>query len=150
MKHILEYRKLFNADQDTDLAALKIAYRNLIKEWHPDKFANDEEKKAEAEIKSKSIIEAYHFLVSISAETHAENLEEYTQTTTTSGIDDFIYKGARLKITFQDGSAYEYFGVPRNVYNKLLISSALPRFARRHIFGTYLYRNVSKQTVNAD
>ncbi len=147
MKHILEYRKIFNADQDTDLATLKIAYRNLIKEWHPDKFANDEAKKQEAEIKSKSIIEAYHFLVSISEETHAANSEEYINTTTNSGIDDFLYKGQRLKITFQDGSIYEYFGVPKTIYNKLLISSALPRFARRHIFNTYLYRNVSKQTA---
>ena len=147
MKHVIEYRKLFNVDQDTDLAALKISYRNLMKEWHPDKFVADDEKKAEAEIKSKAIIEAYHFLVSISPETHATNLEEYTLTTTTSGIDDFIYKAQRLKITFQDGSVYEYIGVPRNIYNKLLTSSALPRFARRHIFDSYLYRNISKQTV---
>src|SRR5689334_4736790 len=118
MKRIIEHRKLFNITQDTDLAQLKTLYRNLMKEWHPDKFQDDAQK-AEAENRSKAIIEAYHFLVSISPETHTSNLEEYTATTTNAGIDDFVYKGQTLKVTFQDGSVYEYFGVPKNIYNKL-------------------------------
>ncbi len=147
MKRIVDYRKLFNITQETDLAQLKTIYRNLIKEWHPDKFVADDEKKAEAEVKSKTIIEAYHFLVSISPETHEANLEEYTTTTTTSGIDDFLYKGQTLKITFQNGSVYEYFGVPKNIYNKLLIATTLTRFAKRHIFHSYTFRNILKQTL---
>ena len=120
MKRITDYRKLFAITKDTDLAELKLIYRNLIKEWHPDKFTDNDTLKAEAEIKSKEIIEAYHFLVSISPETHASKLEDYTLTITNSGIDDFLYKGQTLKITFQDGSKYEYFGVPKNTYNKLI------------------------------
>jgi curved DNA-binding protein CbpA len=148
MKRIIDYRKLFNITQDDDLAKLKISYRSLMKEWHPDKFRDGDERMAEAEVKSKAIIEAYHFLVSISNETHASELEEYTLTTTTSGIDDFSYKGQTLKITFQNGSIYEYFAVPKNVYNKLINSSTLSRFARRHIFHSYVYRNISKQTLS--
>ena len=144
MKRIADYRKLFEITKDTDLAELKLIYRRLMKEWHPDKFAENDEKKEEAEIKSKRIIEAYHFLVSISPETHALNEKQYILTTTTSGIDDFYYKGQNLKITFQDGSVYEYFGVPKNVYTKLANSLTLSRFARRHIFGSYTYRNLSK------
>ncbi len=147
MKRVIDYRKLFNINSNTNLAELKIIYRNLMKEWHPDKFSEDEEQKASAEIKSKSIIEAYHFLVSISPETHTSNAEEYNLITNTSGIDDFLYKGQTLKITFQNGSVYEYFGVPKNVYNKLVNSSTVSRFARRHIFYSYTYRNVSKATV---
>ena len=147
MKRIVDYRKLFNITQETDLAQLKTLYRNLMKEWHPDKFIEDDEKKAEAEVKSKTIIEAYHFLVSISPETHEANLEEYTTTTTSSGIDDFLYKGQTLKITFQNGSVYEYFGVPKNIYNKLLIATTLTRFAKRHIFHSYTFRNILKQTL---
>ena len=116
MNRIINYRKLFDINQETDLGKLKIRYRNLMKEWHPDKFTDDDERKQEAEIKSKRIIEAYHFLVSISPETHALNAEAYTLTTTTSSIDDFVYKGQNLKITFQDGSVYEYFGIPKNIY----------------------------------
>lgn len=144
MNRIINYRKLFDITNEADLGKLKINYRNLMKEWHPDKFLENDERKEEAEIKSKRIIEAYHFLVSISPETHALNEEEYTLTTTTSVIEDFSYKGQNLKITFQDGSVYEYFGIPKNVYTKLVNSLTLSRFARRHVFYSYTYRNVSK------
>ncbi len=144
MKRIIDNRKLFGITKDTELAELKKIYRNLMKEWHPDKFKEGDVQILEAEIKSKTIIEAYHFLVSISTETHAQNIEEYTKTTETSGIDDFSYKGQTLKITFNDGSIYEYFSVPKNIYNKLINSPTQSRFARRHIFYSYTYRNVSK------
>jgi len=147
MKRIVDYRKLFNITQETDLAQLKIIYRNLMKEWHPDKFKEGDEQAAIAETKSKTIIEGYHFLVSISKETHALNLEKYTETISNSGINDFLYKGQNLKVTFNDGSIYEYLGVPKSIYVKLINSSTQARFARRHIFNSYIYRNVSKQTT---
>lgn len=146
MKRIIDHRKLFGITKDADLAQLKTIYRNLMKEWHPDKFQAGDERKSEAEIKSKEIISAYHFLVSISPETNKLNLEAYTNTINNSGIDDFTYKGQTLKVTFHDGSVYEYFGMPKNVYNKLLNSSTQARFARRHIFDSYTYRNVTKLT----
>lgn len=146
MKRITDYGKLFGTNKETDLAELKLIYRNLIKEWHPDKFADNETLKEQAELKSKEIIEAYHFLVSISPETHASTIKDYTLTTTGSGIEDYLYKGQTLKISFQDGSKYEYFGVPKNTYNKLVNSPNLARFARRHIFGSYIYRMVFKPT----
>ena len=147
MKRIIEYRKLFDVDQKADLNTLKTKYKKLIKEWHPDKFQEGDPKLKEAEVKSKSIIDAYHFLVSISPETHEQTLGEYTETITTNAIEDYQYKGLTLKVTFQNGSTYEYFGVQKNVYNKLNSSPTLARFARRHIFNSYVYRNVSKATV---
>jgi DnaJ-class molecular chaperone len=60
MKRINEYKKLFDVEADTELKQLKTTYRNLVKEWHPDKF-QDESDKAEAEHKSRQIIDAYHF-----------------------------------------------------------------------------------------
>jgi DnaJ-class molecular chaperone len=147
MKRIVEYRKLLNITPETDLGGLKSTYRNLMKECHPDKFIGDDERKVEAEDKSKMIIEAYHFLVSISPETQAFNLASYSQTTSTCIIEDHTYKGQTLTITFQDGSVYEYFGIPKNIYNKFLNSSNLARFAKRHIYNSYTYRVVSKQTV---
>jgi len=149
MKRIIESRKLFNITKDADLTELKGLYRNLMKEWHPDKFVNNQERSEEAALKSKEIIEAYHFLISISPETHSKNTEEYQDTITNSGIDDFQYKGQTLKVIFQNGSVYEYFSVQKNTYNKLINSSAITRFARRHIFDSHTYRMVSKQTENA-
>ena len=146
MKRVNTYRKLLNATADTDLAQLKSTYRNLIKEWHPDKIQDDDERKAEAEIKSKEIIAGYHFLVSIAPETIAQNLEEYKRVTTTAYVEDFEHKGQNLKITFQGGSVYEYLGVPKSIYIKMVNSPTITRFAKRHIFNSYIYRNIGKET----
>lgn len=144
MKRVNAYKKLFNVDQNIDLKQLKTTYRNLVKEWHPDKFQNDQEKLVEAEAKSREIIDAYHFLVSIAPETIAANLEEYQITTTESGIADFKHKGLLLEISFLDGTTYEYFGVPRNVFQKFVNSDKQYRFAKRSIFNSYLYRKSKK------
>ncbi|MFA9388768.1 MAG: KTSC domain-containing protein [Prolixibacteraceae bacterium] len=144
MKRINEYKKLFNVEKEPDLKHLKSTYRNLVKEWHPDKFQEGHEKAVEAEVKSRQIIEAYHFLVSIAPETKAANLEEYQTTINTSGIEDFKHKGLLLQVTFLDGSCYEYFGVPKSVYIKLINSDKQLRFAKRNIFNTYLYRKSKK------
>ena len=80
-------------------------------------------------------------------ETIAATLEEYTKTTTTSNIADINYKGKRLRIDFTDGSGYEYYGVPENTFSKLINADSQGRFARRHIYTSFLYRNVSKLGV---
>lgn len=143
MKRINEYKKLFDVEADTDLKTLKSTYRNLVKEWHPDKFQEDDDK-TEAELKSRQIIDAYHFLVSIAPETIAANREEYDQTITESNIADYRHKGLLLEVTFLDGTTYEYFGVPKNMYIKMVNTDKLMRFARRNIFNTYLYRKTKR------
>ena len=144
MKLINDYRKLLAVTKDAELKELKTVYRNLMKDFHPDKFVNDEAGKIAAEEKSKTIIEAYHFLVSIAPETIAASKEQYTQTITTAGIEDFQYKGQTLSVTFSDGNNYEYFDVPKSVYQNLVNAPTQARFARRHIFNSYVYRSVSK------
>lgn len=146
MKRINEYKKLFSVEKNIELKALKSTYRNLVKEWHPDKFQDGDPQKEAAEIKSRQIIDGYHFLVSIAPETKAANLEEYTATISESGIADYQHKGMLLEITFLDGTTYEYFGVPKNIYIKMVNSDKLNRFAKRNIFNSYLYRK-SKKTL---
>ena len=104
MKLINDYRKLLAVTKDAELKELKTVYRNLMKDCQPDKFVNDEAAKLAAEEKSKTIIEAYHFLVSIAPETIAASAEQYAQTITAAGIEDFQYKGQTLRVTFTDGS----------------------------------------------
>ena len=72
--------------------------------------------------------------------TKAKYLEEYTKTSTVSGISDFQHKGLLLEITFSDGTTYEYFGVQKTVYQKFVNSDKQMRFAKRNIFNSYLYR----------
>jgi hypothetical protein len=144
MKRINEYKKLFNVEQDTDLKKLKTTYRSLVKEWHPDNFQEGDSMIAEAELKSRQIIDAYHFLVSIAPETIAANEEEYNNTISESNIADFRHKGLLLEVTFLDGTTYEYFGIPKNVYIKMVNSDKQLRFAKRNIFNSYLYRKSKK------
>lgn len=147
MRKVIEYRKLLGVDKAVTLSELKSLYRNFMKEYHPDKIQDDELQKLDAEEKSKRIIEAYHFLVSIAPETIAANLSDYINTTTHSNIADIQYAVKRLRIDFTDGSAYEYFGVPENTYVKLINADSQGRFARRHIYTSFLYRNITKSAL---
>jgi len=143
MKRINEYKKLFNVEPDTDLKALKTTYRNLVKEWHPDKFAENDELATEAELKSRQIIDGYHFLVSIAPETIAANENEHISSADT-GIADFKLKGQLLEVSFMDGSTYEYFGVSKNIFTRFVNADKQLRFAKRNIFNSYLYRRAKK------
>lgn len=149
MKKIVDYRKFLEVTEAADLQELKNVYRSLMKKWHPDKFQDSEESKLDAEEKSKYIIEAYHFLVSIAPETRKQSLAEYTATINDSNIADFEYKSQVLKVSFYDGNEYEYFDVPKAVYVKLVNADSRGRFARRHIFNSYVYRSVNKLVATA-
>ena len=98
MKRIGEHRKLLGVEKTATLKDLKVIYRNTMKESHPDKFVNDEAGKLEAEEKSKTVIEAYHFLVSINPETQEKYKEEYTETIAKSNVQDFYHEKQILKI----------------------------------------------------
>jgi DnaJ-class molecular chaperone len=149
MRKIVDYRKILGVDKNAELQELKTVYRSLMKNWHPDKFTESAESKLEAEEKSKSIIEAYHFLVSIAPETRLQTLDDYNLTTSSIGIADFEYHGQVLTVKFGDGNEYEYFDVPRAVYIKLVNADSPGRFARRHIYNNYIYRSTSKRVAMA-
>ena len=51
-----------------------------------------------------------------------------------------------LEITYTDGSAYEYFGVTKQVYVKMNNSPKLSRFAKRSIYTKFPYR-MTKRTL---
>lgn len=144
MKRINQYKKLFQIEDQIELGALKSTYRSLVKQWHPDKFQDDDPMKAEAELMGRQIVDGYHFLVSIAPETKDATLQEYQQTIMECGITDFKHKGLLLEITFSDGSTYEYFGVNANVFKKFLNSDKQVRFAKRFIYEAYLYRKSKK------
>lgn len=144
MKRVNEYKKLFQVEKEIDLKQLKTTYRNLVKEWHPDKFQEGDERQIEAEIKSKQIIDGYHFLVSIAPETKAANLDEYNNTLSEAGIADLQHKGNVLEVSFTDGTTYEYFGVNKALFIKLINADRQFRFAKRNIFNSFLYRKSKK------
>jgi curved DNA-binding protein CbpA len=146
MKRVVEYRKLLEVDKNVTLKELKTIYRNAMKDSHPDKFVNDEAGKLAAEETSKNIISAYHFLVSISNETLEKNLPEYQDTINNFNILDFRLEKQTLLITHLNGVSYEYIGVPRNLYVKMVNAESPNRFAKRHIYGNFIYRKSGEGT----
>jgi DnaJ-class molecular chaperone len=149
MKRINEYKKLFEVEDDHTLGDLKLKYRSLVKTWHPDKFQDNDARAEEAEAISRRVIDGYHFLVSIAPETREATLDEYTRTISEVGILDYKHKGIMLEITFNDGSTYEYFGVPKNVFNKFHNSDKQVRFGKRNIFHSYVYRKAKSGQMEA-
>lgn len=81
MKRISEYKKMFEIENEIDLSELKTKYRTLVKQWHPDKFQDDDPMKIEAEQMGRRVVDGYHFLVSIAPETKIATLEAYQKTT---------------------------------------------------------------------
>lgn len=144
MKRINEYKKLFKIEGAIDLKELKTTYRELVKEWHPDKF-QDQEKKKEAGDVSVKIIDG----VSIAPNTKETNLEEYVATTIQSQVADFRHKSLLLEVTFSDGNTYEYFGVNQRLFNKFVHSKSLNNFGKRNIFNSFHYRKLKKATIMA-
>ncbi len=144
MKRIERHRAILGVDDKATLSDLKKVYRKIMMEWHPDKFQDSEESKKMAEEKSTKLIASYHFLVSVHVETHAASKTEYTATIMDASIDDFEFKSEILRVVFSDGNEYEYYGVPKAIYVKLVNSDTPDRFARRHIYENYLYRSTSK------
>jgi hypothetical protein len=49
---------------------------------------------------------------------------------------------AMLEIEFQDGSVYQYSGVPQNVHQALMAAASLGSFLHKHIKGKYSYHKV--------
>ena len=144
MKRIERHRAILGVDEKATLSDLKKVYRKIMMEWHPDKFQDSDEAKKMAEEKSAKLIASYHFLVSVHIETHEATKEAYITTTTDASIDDFEFKSEILRVVFSDGNEYEYYGVPKAIYVKLVNADTPDRFARRHIYENYLYRSTSK------
>ena len=145
MKRIVEYRKLLGVDKTVTLKELKTIYRNAMKESHPDKFQGDEAGLAAVEEHSKSIITAYHHLVSINPETIEQMKPEFTATIASATITDYKFVDGRLIIDFSNGSVYEFISVPKATYVKMVNAESPTRFAKRHIFASFPWRKTTNQ-----
>ena len=54
-----------------------------------------------------------------------------------------------LEITFVDGTTYEFFGIAKPVYLKMVNAGNLNRFAKRNIYPKFLHRQSKKNLQEA-
>ena len=141
MKEIIESRKLLGATPGLTLKELSALYKGLMKQHHPDRF-QDEEQRQEAEAMSQRIIAAYKLLEGLHPETQEARAEEFERTLS-SGIANWQYKGQMLTVRFGDGSEHAFYGVANKLYNKFVNTDATPRFVRRHLIGAHPQRKVT-------
>jgi curved DNA-binding protein CbpA len=67
MKSVNEYCKILGIDSSATPQQLKQAYRDLVKEWHPDRYLHNPRLRRKAEEKLREINEAYDQLQSLLA-----------------------------------------------------------------------------------
>ena len=99
----VDYYQLLGVDTGADGAAIKRAYLNKVKEWHPDK--NPDRSEAAGE-KTKVLNQAYHILGDAERRKHYDRMIRFTRG---KNVDDYLNdETVRDKLD----QAYPYF---RNV-----------------------------------
>lgn len=145
-----KYFAILGLRYSASIEDIKIAYKEQIKKWHPDKFPNDIDQQKQATEKSKEINEAYYFLTQYSKDNKPKVEKNKT--------DDFVWKKVKssnihsvgynestntLKIIFLNGRRYEYADVPKAIYTGLMNAQSKGKYAYKYIFSEhkYEYRN---------
>ena len=57
------------------------------------------------------------------------------------GFDD---EYATLEVMFNDGKVYQYFDVPRNVFDEMLLSDSIGRYFSTRVRGEYRFARVEE------
>jgi hypothetical protein len=89
MKSVEQCREILGVTPNTTPDQIKVAYRDLVRVWHPDRFVHDKRLQQKAEEKLKEINEAYEQLQSAfaygeSRQAHASATSEIKPTRRTS------------------------------------------------------------------
>lgn len=162
MKTILNdtHFEILGISKSSTKEEIKKAYKTQIKKWHPDKFPNDVKTKLIATEKAKKIIEAYDLLKSyephikgkIQSKSTVNDSDRKSHGTLlnidlikvkSSNIDyiGFDVKTETLQIQFNNGNVYQYYNVPKPLFDDLINSSSKGKFAHRFIYFSFKYES---------
>ncbi|MBL7965197.1 MAG: DnaJ domain-containing protein [Flavobacteriales bacterium] len=145
MANLAESRRLLDVPPGISLKELSVAYKNLMKRHHPDRF-QEEAERAEAEAMSTRIIAAYKLLESVHPETMAAR-EQELEADLASQVGNWRFEKSTLTLILGNGSEYAFIGVDRGAYNKFVGSNGAARFVRRNLMGRFSFRRVTAARV---
>ncbi|NEO88169.1 MAG: J domain-containing protein [Spirulina sp. SIO3F2] len=121
------------------LAELKTAYRQLAKQWHPDRFVQDPEKLKQATTQFQKINEAYEIL-RLQGETRSTPPASQTKTsyrTTTTTDPDFYYWAAQKAVNLN---------APQEAIDALTQAIRLkPDYLKAYQFRAFLHEQLGHQ-----
>jgi DnaJ-class molecular chaperone len=154
------YLKILGVNRYSSKQDIKIAFRKLIKQQHPDKFQNDKNAICVANKKSQLINEAYSILKHYQPP-NLKKLNDYSPHYSRQGDKKRMHDIGRvdvkssniksvgydkdnnlLQIEFRNGYIYEYFNIPKGIFIGLLDAESKGRFGNRYIFYSYYYERV--------
>ena len=139
---------------------IKKAFRDKIKQWHPDKFPEDSTNYIEALEKSKLINEAYYILKNYeppNVRSSDAYYPHYSKSNRQKGEPDIVrirvkssnvhsigYDNEKeiLQVEFLNGSVYEYYEVPEIIFNEFMAATSKGKYGNRYIFYSYHYQKV--------
>lgn len=148
------YLKILGVPITSTKEEIRAAYHNAIKQWHPDRFINNEQKILEATEKSKLINEAYQELKNYSppipkrSKSYTEHIiwwfsDRGNRNIIRSSINDLLvhsvgYDEVEKILQIKIGeSLYEYYGVPEYVYNELIKAESPYKYYNKDITWSY-------------
>lgn len=110
MSKYQEYLKIFELPEEATLEEIKIAYRKLIKIWHPDQYENEKDLQKSADKKAKEINEAYSYLI--------ENYTDEDEDKNGNEAEEEFYDFSQQESTQQNYSTDFDIEEDYNVYSK--------------------------------
>ena len=71
-------------------------------------------------------------------------MERVRVTSSSIASAGYSAEGSTLEIEYQNGSVYQYFAVPKSLFDSLLESDSKGAFVRARILGHYPYRRIER------
>lgn len=165
MKNYIESCKVLGLREIVDENQLKYAYRQTIKQCHPDKCIADKNSYEIAIEKTKRVNLAFSYLnglikknlVPRSGSLYKRNVGNYSRNYKPGLPDDSIleislksthtisvgydYEAAIMFIKFANSKVYKFFGISPKIFEEFITAKSHHRYAHENIFFKFPYVN---------
>lgn len=165
MNNYIESCKILGLREIIDESQLKIAYRQIIKRCHPDRYIADKKEYERAIEQTKQVNIAYDYLSKLikrnlipqSADLHKKNTAKKSwQRNYTPGLPDdsvmeiplesshtvsvgYDYESYIMFIKFANSKVYKFSGISPTIFEEFLTAKSHHKYAHQNIFFKFPY-----------